>query len=92
MHNRLSFPAEIVRGIHPVPLTQLNGTERTALMLGQNVAWFCTCHHFKPLEGAVVPWSRANPPQPVICPQCNRQYVIFRADENAQFAQVVEFS
>lgn len=91
--NRLhSFTPEKIRGVHPVPLVRLNGVEETALMLGRNVAWFCTCHQTRPLEGTVVPWSKANPPEPVVCPQCNRQYVVFRADENAQYAQVVEFS
>lgn len=74
-----------------MPLTLLDGEERTGLMLGRDVAWFCTCHRPKPLQGSVTPWSREYPPEPVICPQCNRQYVVFRADENAQFAQIVEF-
>ena len=81
-----------MNGVHPVPLTLLDGSEKTALMLGRNVAWFCTCHDLQPLEGLVEPWSKANPPHPVICPECNRQYVVFRADENSQFAQVVEFA
>jgi hypothetical protein len=81
-----------VRGVHPVPLTLLDGSEKTALMLGRNVAWICTCHRSRPLEGAVESWSKTNPPHPVICPQCGHEYVIFRADENAQFAQVVEYA
>ena len=39
-----------------------------------------------------MPWDKEHPPQPVICPQCNRQYVVFRADEHEQFAQIVEFA
>jgi hypothetical protein len=81
-----------VRGVHTVPLTLLDGVEKTALMLGQDLAWFCSCRHLRPLEGSVEPWSKEHPPQPIVCPQCNRQYVIFRADENMQYAQVVAFA
>lgn len=90
--NLHSISQETVKGIHPVPLTLLDGSEETAFMLGRNVAWFCTCHDSMPLQGSVVPWSREHPPEPVICPRCHRQYVVFRADEYAQFAQIVEFA
>ena len=90
--SRINFTPETLHGVHAVPLTLLDGSEKTALMLGQNVAWICSCHRTKPLEGAVESWSREHPPRPVTCPQCNRHYVVFRADENLQFAQIVEYA
>lgn len=62
------------------------------MMLGKDVAWFCSCSSPLPLFGSADEWSKSHPPKTVTCPQCERQYVVFRADRDAQFALVVEFN
>ena len=68
-----------------IPLQLKDGAAREAVAVGNNAAWLCPCGRPLPLLGRTHDRPGEAPANyRVVCPSCNRQYIIDPADESPQ--------
>jgi hypothetical protein len=61
---------------HVIPLKLLDGTEVNCIRTGNNAAWICPCKRELPLLGHSAK-SLTDRTVSVICPDCQREFLIF---------------
>ena len=73
-----------------IPLSGLDGKERTAVATGNNAAWLCLCRRSLPLIGKSGDPKGPSEGTKIQCPDCNRTFFVVPKTTNLTSAVEVQ--